>query len=256
MRGVSALASIIVLVAIFATLSPCQVLAQGSSPQIQKEFAIGRKIADDLERKDGKLEDVAIEWYLQRVSNRIATAAGRKALELHVTRSTKEYAQLLPGTLYVSAGLLEHIESEAELAGLFAHELAHGSGLVTRQNAGSIPLITSICALTSPSGPLVSGTGSDGESQATAAAVDNLKRAGYEPTAVLELLTKLSYEHPVWSKAIAAEDLLNLRAVIEPQPAPPGGYEVNSSDFIEQHARLVAALGHAKKIPAPTLGIH
>jgi predicted Zn-dependent protease len=103
---------------------------------------------------------------------------------------------------------------------------------------------------------LLSGTSRDGESQATAAAVDTLRRAGYEPTAVLEFLTKLSYEHPFWSKAIATEDLLNLRAMIEPQAAPPDGYEITSSEFIEQHARLVGALGHAKKMPPPTLAIH
>jgi hypothetical protein len=50
--------------------------------------------------------------------------------------------------------------------------------------------------------------------------------------------------------------LVSLRAATEPQAVPPGGYELDSSEFIEQRARLVAALGHAKRMPAPTLGVH
>jgi predicted Zn-dependent protease len=253
MRGFNAVAGVIVFATIFATLAPCQVPQQNSASQIQREFAIGRKIAEDLERRDGKLEDVAIEWYLQRVSNRIAIAAGKKALEIYVTRSTGQYAHLLPGTLYLSAGLLERVGTEAELAGLIAHQLAHGSGLVTRQDAGNIPLMISACALATPLGPLLGGTGRDGENHATAAAVDVLKLAGYDPLTMLELLSKLSYEHPAWSRAIDPGDLLDLRAAIEPQAVPPGGYELDSSEFIEQHARLLAALGHGKKMPAPTL---
>jgi predicted Zn-dependent protease len=260
MRGLNAVAGGIMSVTILATLSPCQVPPQGSSPQIQpqvqKEIAIGRQIADDLERKDGKLEDAAIVWYLQRVSNRVATAVGKRPLEIHLTRSPKEYASLLPGTLFISAGLVERINSEAELAGLIAHEFGHGNGLVTRQNQGGIPLMTSACVVATPFGPLRTGVGRDAENQATAAAVDTLKRAGYDPLAMLELLSKLSYEHPVWSKAIDPDDLVSLRAATEPQAVPPGGYELDSSEFIEQRARLVAALGHAKKMPAPTLGVH
>jgi hypothetical protein len=117
MRGFSAVAVGIVFGTILAAPSPCQISQQNSASQVQREFTIGRKIADDLERKDGKLEDVAIEWYLQRVSNRVTGAAGKKPLEIHVTRSSKEYAQLLPGTLYLSAGLLEHMEARPNWPG-------------------------------------------------------------------------------------------------------------------------------------------
>jgi predicted Zn-dependent protease len=253
MRG-SVVGGGIVFVTSLAVTSPCQIPPPGSSSQIQKEFALGRAMANGIERRDSILEDVAIVSYLQRVSNRIAGAAGKKALEIHVTRSTDQYAYLLPGTLYISSGLLERISSEAELAGLFAHELAHGSAMVTRPNAGSIPLMTSACVLASPVGGLPGSTFRDAENQATTAAGGVLKLAGYDPLAMLELLSKLSYEHPALSRAIDPDDLLNLRATIEPQAAPPGGYVINSSEFIEQHARLVATLGRLKKTPYLTLG--
>src|SRR5271170_4516119 len=88
------------------------------------------------------------------------------------------------------------------LAGLFAHELAHGSGLVTRQGAGSIPLMTPACVLASPVGAFLNGAGRDEENQATSVAADDLRLAGYDPLAMLEFLSKLSFEHPAWSRAI------------------------------------------------------
>jgi predicted Zn-dependent protease len=255
--GFGAFARSLAIVTILATTSLCQIPAQNASTsQIQKEFVIGRQIANDLERRDGKLDDNGIIAYVQRVSNRVAAATGVKALEIRVTRSPLEYAHLLPtGTLYISGSLLERIASEAELAGLIAHQLAHGSGLVTLpSNGGSIPLVTGACVLASPVGGMFfAGVLRDGEIRATATAVDTLQRAGYDPTAMLELLSKLSYEHPAWSKAIVADDLLSIRATVEPQTVPAAGYEIDSSAFIEQHKRLAAALGHAKKPPRPTL---
>jgi predicted Zn-dependent protease len=256
MRGPDALTGSIALVMIFGATAPCQVPPQDpSASQIQRQFAFGRYVAEDLERRDGKLDDVPFRAYLGRIFNRVAGAAGRKPLEIRVTRSSTEYVQLLPASaLYISGGLLERLGSEAELAGLFAHELAHGSGLVTRQTSGSsIPLVIPACVLASPRGVFIGGTYRDAEIQATNSAVDNLKLAGYDPTALLDLLSKLSYEHPAWSRAIVADDLLTLRATLEAAAVPPAGYEVNSSEFIEQHARLVVALGHATKMARPTL---
>jgi predicted Zn-dependent protease len=256
-RGFSAFARSLAIVTVLATTSLCQIPTQNAStPQIQKEFALGRQISDDLERRDGKLDDSGIIAYVQRVSNRVAGAAGVKALEIRVTRSSLEYVHLLPaGTLFISGSLLERIQSEAELAGLIAHELAHGSGFVTLpSNGGSIPIVAGACVLASPVGGMFfAGVLRDGEIRATATAVDTLQRAGYDPTAMLELLSKLSYEHPAWSKAIVADDLLSIRATVEPQAVPAGGYELTSSEFIDQRARLAAALGHAKKPPRPTL---
>jgi predicted Zn-dependent protease len=255
MRGSNAFLGSLASLSIF--ICYCQVPPQDpSASQIQKQFLLERYLADDLEKRDGKLDDQPLRAYLQRIFTRVGDAAGRKSLEIHITRSPGEYVELLPsGTPYISGGLLERIDNEAELAGLFAHELAHGSGLVTRQNSGGgIPLITPACVLASPRSVFMSAAYRDAEMQATTSAIDNLKRAGYDPAAVLDLLSKLSYEHPAWSKAIVADDLLTIRATIEAEPVPPAGYQIDSSEFTEQHSRLVAALAQAKTTPRPALG--
>jgi predicted Zn-dependent protease len=89
------------------------------------------------------------------------------------------------------------------------------------------------------------------ELQATAAAVKDLKAAGYEPSAILDLLSKLVYEHPVWAKSIPPEDLLNIGTTLETDTPPTKGYVSDSSDFMEQHAKLVTALGHAARKASP-----
>jgi predicted Zn-dependent protease len=238
------------LATVFAAIALCQDPQPESSSQIRKEFAIGHTVAVDLEKKDGKLEDAALDAYFNRVLARVAKASGTKQPEIRITRSLKEYAQLLPGTLYLSGAMLERIANEGELAGLFAHELAHGSGLATRQNPGAtIPSVTPACVLASPALVLQGSTYRDAEIHATAVAVDNLKRAGYDPQAMLDLLSKLAYEHPAWSKAMVPDDLLNVRATLEQEAEPASGYEIDSSEFISQHTRLVGLLGHAKKTP-------
>jgi hypothetical protein len=53
------------------------------------------------------------------------------------------------------------------------------------------------------------------ERRATGAAVNCLRSAGFDPLAALDPLSKISYQHQPWSKAIVADDLLSLRAVLE-----------------------------------------
>ena len=257
MRGANTFIGSLASLAIFIPVSYCQVPPQDpSASQIQRQFVLERQIAEDLEKRDGKLDDAPIRACVQRILTRVGDAVGRKSLEIRITRSPDEYVELLPtGTLYVSAGLLARVASEAELAGLFAHELAHGSGLVTRQiPGGSMPLITPACVLASPRGVFLSATYRDAEIGATNSAIGNLKVAGYDPSAILDLLSKLSYEHPGWSKAIVADDLLAIRATIEAEPVPPAGYQIDSSEFIAQHSRLIRTLAQTKNTPRPALG--
>jgi predicted Zn-dependent protease len=214
-----------------------------TSSQLSKQLVLGKTVAATLEQRDGKLDDAPILGYVGSVIDRVAKAAGNTPPEVRVTRGNKQYAQLLPDALYISAAMLERIENEAELAGLLAHELAHGNGL------------TSACVLSSPAVHLSVASYRDAEMQSTISAVGTLKTAGYDPTEMLSLLSKLAYEHPAWSKAIVPDDLLDLRVRLEAETLPPDGYEVDTSEFRTQHARLVQLLGHANNVPTlhPTL---
>ena len=81
-------------------------------------------------------------------------------------------------------------------------------------------------------------------------AVSTLKAAGYDPTSLLGILSKLSYEHPAWAKAISSEDIRDLRAKLESEVMPPIGYRLDSSDFVQAHTAVVSVL---PKVVMPVL---
>jgi len=218
-----------------------------SPPQIHKQWVLGKQMAQDLDNRDGLIDDPALTQYLQRIEDRLAAAVGQKRLEIRLTRTSKVYATILDdGVQYLSAGLVERLENEMELAGLLAHQLAHRQvgGATTVQGSG-IPVYVPPCVL-SPSGiPGGNGTRRNEEQRATVQGLGYLKAAGYDPTGLLDLFSKLAYEHPAWAQAIVPEDLLRLRGTIEDEEPPPAGYRVNTSEFAEQHDNLIASLGEA-----------
>ncbi len=216
-------------VALLVQTSICQIPPGGAPPQIEKKWELGQRASLDLEHRDGRIRDPAIIAYLQRLENTIASAAGAGAAEVRLTRSSDRYASRLPaGVLYISGGLLERIESEAELAGLLAHDLAHGNS-----QHGYV--------LASPLAPQTPDA-RELEGRATAAATGYLRAAGYDPAGVLDLLSKLASEQPRWATAILPEDLLQLRIVTEAEAVPPEGYRIDSSQFQQAHAALKMAL--------------
>jgi predicted Zn-dependent protease len=226
--------------------------------QIQIKRALGDALAKDVERQFDRIADPSIVEYLQRIENRLALASGAKPLEVRLVRNSKQSAIPFPnGVLYISSGLLERIESEAELAGLLAHEMAHEpwQTIPPTQSGGTIPLLVPPCALSSPGRtPLVRQDRREPEQQATATAVKTLQAAGYDPEAVLTLFSKLSYEHPAWSKAIVSDDLLDLRATVETEVPPVGGYMVDGSAFVQMRTRLAEIVGtEARRTPPPSL---
>jgi hypothetical protein len=249
--------SCVVFLALLAGPAHCQVAPpDGAASQIRKEWALGQHLAVDLERRDGRINDPAIIRYLQRVENQIAVAISGKSLEVRVTRGSDQYSFLMPhGVLYLSGSLVERLESEAELAGLLAHQLEHirGNKFATTSVQG-LEVRSPACVLASQLPIGRSDEMRERELQATVGAVKDLKVAGYEPVAILELLSKLVYEHPGWARAIPPEDLLDIRATLEADAPPARGYLVDSSDFMQQHANLVVALGHAaRKAHPPSL---
>ena len=147
----------------------------------------------------------------------------------------------------------------AYIAGLLAHQLAHlRQPLAPSQGpAGNPVLLQPACVLASQAAPFRSVEGRrESELPATKAAIETLRSVGYEPSAVLDLLSKLAYEHPAWAKAIVPEDLLNLRSIVETDVPPQAGYLIDSSQFAQLHASVLEALGHApgrRPSPRPTL---
>jgi hypothetical protein len=223
-----------------------QQLPGAASPQIRKEWALGQQVSVDLERRDGRIDDAAVTGYLSQIENRLL--AGKAAMDIRVTRSARTYAHLLLNrVLYISAGLLDEIRSESELAGLIAHELAHAEEPAIAWQPGAPAIYGPKCVASGvPRGR--AETLRQNEQRATASATSFLKVAGYDPASVMDVLSRLSYEHPDWSRAIVPDDLLVIRVAIEDEIPPAGGYVVDDSRFRQMQTALAAITGHTSKI--------
>jgi len=242
----SRLIPVLALIACAAGTAPGQPPETDSSIEFQKQIALGRQLAQELDRA-GSITDPAIVDYLGRVADRVAGAAGVRPFQIRVMRGPGRYANLLPhGVLYISAELLERIESEAELAGLFAHVLGHGREPANpAQGSGGTPHGTWLpCVLATPEAPPGLGENRrESERLATGQAIEMLRAADYDPTAVLDLLSKLAYENPAWGKAIDPDDLLDFRGTLEAEVPPKGGFVVTSSAFALERALMMKTLG-------------
>lgn len=205
--------------------------------QAHKEWELAARNRD-LEKRDGGIDDAAVLKYGQQLADRVSGAASVPTLRVRVTRGAGEYASVsAQGVLYLSAGLFSMTEDEAELTGIIAHELAHLS--LARQPG---PSWDAACILDPFHRSDWADDWRERENQATKLAVSYLKAAGFDPTSLLSLLSKLAYGHPVWARAIRAEDLLDLRSILEDQPIPPQGYRLDSSDFAAIHATIAKAV--------------
>lgn len=233
---------------VLAHVASCQATSSDAATQIGKERPPGSRAGRDLEKSDGKIDSPTIIRYLQRLENKLASAISAPPAEVRLTRSSDLYVSVpADRVLYISGGLLQRIENEAELAGLLAHELAHAqaerAAALEGQGNGTM---REGCVLQSKPAPAGNENARERELQATVAAIGYLKAAGYDPAGVLDLFSKLAYEQPVWAKAIVPEDLLALRVKTEAEAIPPGGYRIESSEFVEAHAMLATLLSRSR----------
>jgi predicted Zn-dependent protease len=238
----SLIAASFTLVLIFAASAPSQ---------IHQETGLGRSFADELDRRDGRLNDPPLIAYLQSVADRLADSASSKPVEIRLTRSSERYARLQPHrVLYLSAGLAREVQSEAELAGLLAHMLVHaGTPYVPLRPDSTIPLFVPSCALSSTAFVMRTSWGRELEREANVTAVNTLRAAGYDPAALLDLLTRLTHQQPALARAIVTEDLLNLHSSIE-DDIPGAGYRVDTSQFLEQRAKLEPPAARTRSVPS------
>ena len=118
---------------------------------LEKEIAIGKQLAQEVERQAKIVDDPVIAEYVNRVGqNLVRNSDAKVPFTIKVIDSDEINAFALPGGFfYVNSGLILAADEEAELAGVMAHEISHvaarhGMRQMTRMNwaqIGTIPLI-------------------------------------------------------------------------------------------------------------------
>src|SRR3989304_745027 len=90
-------------------------------------MALGKQLAQEVERSAKLVDDPVISEYVNRVGqNLVRNSDAKVPFTIKVIDSDAGNAFALPGGFfYINSGLMLRAESESELAGVMAHEIAH-----------------------------------------------------------------------------------------------------------------------------------
>jgi beta-barrel assembly-enhancing protease len=243
---------------------------------LEKERAVGKAMAASIDLQTTFVADPDINDYTNRLAQKIARNSDAQVpITIKVIDCLDLRIFALPGGfLYVDKGLIMEVDSEAELAGLMAREIAHiaarhATRYATRKHAWnmiSLPLVY----LGGPAGIGVKQIGPlslrkfsrDAETEADLLGIEYQYAAGYDPQAFVDALEKLHAQETQMRARIAAQPKAGFVGQIARAFAsyPPteeriqkaqteistllpsrNDYVVDTSEFQEVKARLVGA---------------
>ncbi|MEM7761171.1 MAG: M48 family metalloprotease [Cyanobacteria bacterium P01_A01_bin.40] len=109
---------------------------------LQGESAVGEASVSQIKKQLPLMQDETVNDYVDYIGQKIATASGREEFDyqFYIVMDDALNAFALPGgKIFVNVGAIMQTDSEAELAGLLAHEvshsaLSHGFQLATKGN--------------------------------------------------------------------------------------------------------------------------
>lgn len=115
---------------ITVTISACGTAGSGFNLiSIEEEWALGQRLAADIERQMPIVRDSAINAYVNRVGQQLVaqTEMANLPWNFHVVANPEVNAFNIPGGhVYVTTGLIEAADNVSEFTGVMAHEIAHG----------------------------------------------------------------------------------------------------------------------------------
>jgi len=95
---------------------------------LNKEQKLGKKLSEIIEKKHEVVEDLNQNSLITEIGNKLAKASEIKEMEFHfrILKEDGPNAFSIPGGyIYVTYDLFDYIQSNDELAGILAHEIAH-----------------------------------------------------------------------------------------------------------------------------------
>lgn len=239
---------------------------------LEKEIALGKQLAQEVESQAKVIDDPVIAEYVNRLGqNLVRNSDAKVPFTIKVLQSEEVNAFALPGGfMFVNSDLVLKADDEAELAGVMAHEIAHvaarhGTRQATRgtiANYASLPLlfmggwtgyaIAQAASMAIPLGFLRFSRAF--ESEADMLGLQYMYKSGYDPTALVSFFEKLeSMEKAkpgtlskVFSTHPMTEDRVrDTQKRIEELQAKPE-YVVTTSEFNDVKARLAMMEGRRK----------
>ena len=252
---------------------------------IEKEIALGKQMAQEVERQAKIVDDPIIAEYVNRIGqNLVRNSDAKVPFTIKVIDSEEINAFALPGGFFfVNTGVLLNAENEAEMAGVMAHEIGHVAARHGTRNAtkaelvnyGSIPLIflggwtgyaiRQGIGLAIPMGFLQFSRAN--ETEADKLGLEYMYKAGYDPTCFVDFFEKiqsLEKRKPgamakVFSTHPPTDDRIkSAQSIIQAYLKEKPEYVVSTSEFNDVKTRVLAmhnrrAIDNSKDAGRPTL---
>jgi Zn-dependent protease with chaperone function len=175
---------------------------------LDKEQKLGKKLSEIIEKKHEVVEDLSQNSLITEIGNKLAEASEMREMKFHfrILKEDGPNAFSIPGGyIYVTYDLFDHIQSDDELAGILAHEIAHvihNHALKQTRDNTKFTLLTILAVLLTGEpdvgvlGKLTTITflnqySREYEEEADLTAIDLLIKTGYNPVGFLTFLERL-----------------------------------------------------------------
>ncbi|HEX4772556.1 MAG TPA: M48 family metallopeptidase [Bryobacteraceae bacterium] len=232
---------------------------------LEKEIALGKQLAQQVEHQSKIINDPVVSEYVNRIGqNLVRNSDAKVPFTIKVVEDPTVNAFALPGGFFfVDSGLILKADTEAELAGVMAHEIAHvaarhGTRQATRGEIAQLSMIPLYIiggpvayGLYEASGLLIPITflkfSRGFEAEADYLGVQYMYKTGYDPTAFVDFfekiqsmekrkpgtMSKMFATHPPTDDRIVKAQK-EIAAVLKAKPE----YVVTTSEFEDVKGRL------------------
>ncbi len=236
---------------------------------IEKEIGLGKELAAQVERQAKIIDEPQIAEYVNRLGqNLVRNSDAKVPFTIKVIDTEEVNAFALPGGFFfVNSGLIMKADTEAELAGVMAHEIAHVAARHgTRQaTKGTIAQVAMI--------PLIFYGGWTGfgvrqaanvlvpisflqfskayESQADNLGLQYMYKAGYDPNAFVDFFEKL--------QALEKKKQGTMAKVFSDHPPTPSrvvAVQREIQDHLKERPEYVLTTSEFNDVKAKLLAMH
>jgi len=241
---------------------------------IEKELALGKQLATEVQKQAKMVEDPLVTEYVNRLGqNLVRNSDAKVPFQFQVIEGEAPNAFALPGGfIFLYSGLLKIASEEDELAAAMAHEIAHVAArhMTCQATKSQIANIASL-----PASILLGGLGGyairqgagvaiptaflhfgrKDESEADYLGVQYMYAAGYDPNGAISIFEKiesLNRKHPglidrVFSThPMDADRIQKTEAEIQRILPDKPEYIVNTSEYTAIRERMLAQEGKRK----------